>query len=131
MNELTPLARKLRQEQTRAERALWRQLANRKVMDAKFRRQHPIEGYIVDFVCLEHGLVIELDGGQHYYPQAVAADEERTRRIKTAGFKVIRFWNNDVVGNLEGVLESITHALRDDGEPQNTKTPSLCNRRHR
>ena len=111
MNELTPLARKLRREQTPAERTLWRQLSNRKVMDSKFRRQHPIEGYIVDFVCLERGLVVELDGGQHNYSQAVEADDERTRRLEKAGFRVLRFWNNDVEGNLAGVLESIAQAL--------------------
>ena len=115
MNELTPLARKLRREQTPAERTLWRQLSNRKVVDAKFRRQHPIGDYIVDFVCLERGLVVELDGGQHNYPQVAVADEERTRQIERSGYRVLRFWNNDVEGNLAGVLETIVQALRADG----------------
>jgi very-short-patch-repair endonuclease len=111
MNDLTSLARKLRREQTPAERTLWRQLSNRKVMDAKFRRQHPIGDYIVDFVCLERRLVIELDGGHHNDPQAVVADEERTRRLEMAGYRVLRFWNNEIEGNLAGVLESIAQAL--------------------
>ena len=115
MNELTPLARELRREQTPAERTLWGQLSNRKVMDAKFRRQHPIGNHIVDFVCLERGLVVELDGGHHNDLQTAVADEERTRQIERSGYRVLRFWNNDVEGNLAGVVESIARALRAEG----------------
>ena len=75
MNELTPMARKLRREQTPAERTLWRHLSNRKISNAKFRRQHPIADYIVDFACPEHMLVVELDGGHHNDPQVKFADD--------------------------------------------------------
>jgi len=115
MSKLTPLARKLRREQTPADRTLWRQLSNRRLSDAKFRRQHPIEGYIVDFVSPEHTLVVELDGGHHNDVETSAADQERTRRLEMAGFRVLRFWNNDVKDNLVGVVESIAQALREDG----------------
>ena len=84
-------------------------------MDAKFRRQHPIEGFIVDFVCLERRLVVELDGGHHNESQATAADEEGTRLLEMDGFRVLRFWNNDVEDNLAGVLGSISRALSADG----------------
>ena len=95
----------LRINQTDAENRLWFHLRSRKFHGWKFRRQHILQGYIVDFVCLERKLVIELDGGQHADQEIY--DNRRTQVLEKDGFKVIRFWNNDVLTNLEGVLETI------------------------
>jgi very-short-patch-repair endonuclease len=95
----------LRTYQTDAESLLWYHLRSRRFQKWKFRRQHALHGYIVDFICLERKLVIELDGGQHADQEAY--DNHRTLVLEKDGFKVIRFWNNDVLTNLEGVLETI------------------------
>src|SRR3990167_5999134 len=95
----------LRTNQTDAERHLWYLLRSRRFQRWKFRRQHILQGYIVDFVCLERKLIIELDGGQH--TDRKTYDNQRTRTLEKDGFKIIRFWNNDVLSNLEGVLETI------------------------
>jgi len=109
MPNLTPLARKLRTNQTEAEKRIWSRLRSRQIEDAKFVRQYPIGNAIADFCCRSLRLVVELDGGQHAEnPQ----DEERTRRIEAAGFRVIRFWNNDVLANTDGVLEAIAQEIR-------------------
>ena len=102
-------ARDLRHTQTDVERALWRLLRSREMAGFKFRRQHPLCGYIVDFVCLEKRLVVELDGGQHQ--EQAEYDRARTRKLEAAGFCVLRFWNNDLIENRQGVLESILAAL--------------------
>ena len=102
-------ARTLRRNQTETEKLLWQKLRNRQLLDKKFRRQYPIGSYIVDFVCLELRLVVELDGGQHMDQQDY--DEQRTNYLKQQGFVVLRFWNNEVMGNIEGVFESLTLAL--------------------
>jgi len=99
----TQLARNLRKNQTDAEQVLWLQFRNRRFLNYKFRRQFVIEPYIVDFVCLDLKLIIELDGSQHNEE----VDAERTLFLTQLGFKVVRFWNNDVFTNLEGVLEKI------------------------
>ena len=106
--KLTPIARRLRRNATDAEAMLWRRLRSRQLEDIKFRRQFPIGRYIVDFVSIELKLVIELDGGQH---AESLADTERTRWIEANGYTVIRFWNNDVIANLEGVLDSIRQEI--------------------
>jgi very-short-patch-repair endonuclease len=98
-------ARQLRRNQTEAEKALWMALRHRQLNQLKFRRQVPIGRYIVDFICFENRLVIELDGGQH--ADAEKYDEERTKWLKSQGFVVVRFWNNDVMSNMEGVLMRI------------------------
>ncbi|HEX9931702.1 MAG TPA: endonuclease domain-containing protein [Allosphingosinicella sp.] len=97
----------LRQNCTRAEQALWFELRARRLGGHKFRRQWSLGAYIVDFCCVERGLVVEVDGGQH----DEARDAERTRALKEMGFRVIRFWNNDMLGNPEGVLEVILETL--------------------
>jgi len=102
--------RRLRNDSTDAERHLWRHLRNRQLQGCKFRRQHPYGGFILDFACLERQLVIELDGGQH--ADHAAYDRERSRRLEQAGFVVLRFWNNEVFENVEGVVEVILDALR-------------------
>lgn len=104
-------ARELRQRQTEAERILWRNLRNRWLAKAKFRRQHPVGPYIVDFASDEHKLVIEVDGGQHSESVARARDLERTAWLEADGYTVLRVWNNEVVSNLEGVLEKIRMTL--------------------
>ena len=105
------LSRDLRKRQTNAERALWASLRNRQLEGARFRRQHPIGPYIVDFVDLEAKLVVELDGGQHNEDLVSKKDEARTAWLESEGYRVLRFWNNDVQSNLEGVLEEIRCAL--------------------
>lgn len=98
-------AKTLRKNQTDVEQLLWRQLRNRQLCQQKFRRQFPVDPYIVDFVCLELKLIIELDGGQH--ADQIEYDEKRSLFLGQRGFKVLRFWNNDVIENMEGVLEVI------------------------
>jgi len=95
----------LRVNQTDVEARLWYHLRSRRFQGWKFRRQHVLRGYIVDFVCLERKLVIELDGGQHANQEAY--DRERTLELEKDGFRIMRFWNNDVMTNMEGVLELI------------------------
>jgi len=73
----------------------------------RFRRQHPIGNFIVDFVCLDQKIIIELDGDQHGYPMEKNQDQERTNWLQQEGFKVLRFWNNEILQNLEGVLDTI------------------------
>ncbi|MDJ0610822.1 MAG: endonuclease domain-containing protein [Kiloniellales bacterium] len=101
----TERARKLRRASTDAERRLWYALRNRQISGHKFRRQHPIGPYIVDFVCPAKKLVVELDGSQHL--RSVDYDNKRTAEIAREGFRVIRFWNNEVLSNLDGVLRAI------------------------
>ncbi len=103
--KLTTKARALRRNQTDVERLLWQKLRNRQILSFKFRRQFPIAPFIVDFCCLELRLIIELDGSQ-YFEQA-SYDEERSLYLAQPGFKVIRFWNNEIIENTEAVLEKI------------------------
>lgn len=100
-------SRKLRRNSTDAEKKLWPHLRNRQLGGAKFRRQVELGPYIVDLVCLEARLIVELDGGQH----TVETDAKRTAFLERQGFRVIRFWNNDVLLNMEGVLIRIEEAL--------------------
>src|SRR5712691_6129303 len=103
----TQKARRLRQSSTDAERRMWSALRDRRLMKYKFRRQHPIGQYIVDFACTEYRLVIEVDGGQH----ADSVDARRTDWLERQGWKVIRVWNNDVLGDTNRVVEAVLHAL--------------------
>jgi len=102
---LTGYARNLRNNPTYVETILWEQLRARQLDGIKFRRQAPIERFIVDFVSFESRVIIELDGGQH--AESTVADRERDRIFGESGFTVLRFWNNDVLENLEGMLEVI------------------------
>ena len=99
------LARALRKNQTDAEKLLWYRLRNRQLADCKFRRQQVIGPYIADFLCLEPKLIIELDGGQHATQQD--QDEQRTRFLESLGYRVLRFWNHDVIRDIESVLDAI------------------------
>jgi very-short-patch-repair endonuclease len=104
-------ARELRKKETGSEQILWSWLRNNQLNGAKFRRQQPIGIYVVDFVCFDKRLIIEIDGGQHNEDQIIARDELRTVWLEDQGFRVIRFWNNDVTGNLEGVMLKIKEVL--------------------
>ena len=101
---LTPVARKLRKASTEVEAMLWSRLRGRQIEGEKFVRQLPIGPYVTDFACRTAKLVIELDGGQH---ADSTTDADRTKLIEAHGYTVIRFWNNDVIENIEGVLASI------------------------
>jgi very-short-patch-repair endonuclease len=102
------IARQLRVNQTDAETVLWNRIRNRQIDGHKFVRQEPIGKYVCDFVCRERRIIIEVDGGQH---NESAADATRDRQLVQEGFRVLRFWNNDVLGNLEGVLITIQAEL--------------------
>ncbi len=93
---------------TIAEQCLWRRIRTQQ-LGVKFRRQHPAGIYILDFACVELMLALELDGGQH--AQAQVKDEKRTRWLEAKGWKVLRFWNNELLKNIDGVLEEINHTL--------------------
>lgn len=100
-------AKRLRRDMTDAERALWQAVRAHRLAGLQFRRQAPIGPYIVDFFCAEKGLIVELDGGQHGTDQAMHADTERTEWLAAHGYCLIRFWNHDVLTNLDGVLSAI------------------------
>ena len=104
---LTANARRLRRDATDAEALLWSRLRNRQLCGAKFRRQVAIDRFIADFLCFDARLIVEVDGGQH----GAEADATRTAFLEAQGFKVIRFWNHEVLGNLNGVLETIAAHL--------------------
>ena len=112
MNNKYNIARKLRKNSTEQEHKLWSILRNRQFYGLKFKRQVPIGQYIVDFVCEEKRLIIELDGGQHNEPESILKDENRTNYLNSRGYKVIRFWNNEVNDNLEGVYLKIKEVLK-------------------
>ena len=105
----TTRARSLRTGMTDAEHLLWQSLRRKQLSSHRFRRQHPIGPYIADFVCIELKLIIELDGGQHQ--DQIAYDHQRDTFLQARGWRVLRFWNNEVLGNLSGVLERIVECL--------------------
>jgi very-short-patch-repair endonuclease len=106
---LKEFQKQLRTAQTDAEEVLWYHLRSRRLQGYKFRRQHSLQGYIVDFVCLECKVVIELDGGQH--AEQVLYDTRRSKTLEADGFLVLRFWNDEVLTNKEAVLASILCTL--------------------
>lgn len=103
-------ARRLRRDQTEAERKLWARLRDRELDGAKFRRQRPIGPFIVDFCSPEHRLIIELDGGQHAI--RAEADRKRSEFLARRGYSVLRFWDNEVFQDVEAVLQQIARVLR-------------------
>ena len=105
LNSLTQYAKELRNNGTDTERLLWRHLRNSQLEGVKFRRQQPIEAYIVDFISFDKKLVIELDGGQH--AENKSYDDQRDACLRANGYTVLRFWNNEVIQNTAGVLEVI------------------------
>ena len=109
-------SRKLRREASDAEQLLWSNLRGRRLNGFKFRRQYVIEDYIVDFVCLETKLIIEADGGQHSEQREY--DARRTIRLESLGYMVLRFWNNEILSQLQSVLEKIELELKRMPSPQ-------------
>jgi len=107
MTAKVSFARRLRRDQTDAERVLWFRLRDRRLNGLKFKRQVPLDKYIVDFCCAEARLIVELDGGQH----ATRDETNRTAILEAMGYLVLRFWNNDVLQNMEGVLEEILNVI--------------------
>lgn len=102
-------SRQLRRNQTGAEKALWRVLRGRTLSGFKFRRQHPVDRYIADFVCLERKVIIELDGGQH--AEQTAYDQVREAKLKALGIRTIRIWNNQLLEEREAAAAAILEAL--------------------
>src|SRR3954447_7168599 len=115
-------ARALRKSQTDAENLLWYRLRNRQLLDLKFRRQRPIGKYFADFACLEIGLVIELDGGQHV--EHLAYDTQREQDMLQLGFRTLRFWDHEVLAETDAVMEKIRQVAE-------TLTPTLSRKRER
>ena len=111
MNRFKSRSRALRVNETAAEAGLWRELRNRQLARWKFRRQHPIDRFIVDFVSLDAKLIIEVDGGTHSTGNERARDQDRTQALEHLGFHVMRVTNAEVDRNLDGVLDSILHEL--------------------
>lgn len=109
-SKVTNNARALRKNMTDVEQLLWYKIRSRQLQNFRFRRQHPIGQYIVDFICLETKLIIELDGSQHVEDQK-NNDSIRDLWLTQQGFKVLRFWNNDVLSNMDGVLITICQYL--------------------
>jgi very-short-patch-repair endonuclease len=107
----TRFARELRRRQTEAEKKLWPKLRNRQSQGVKFRRQQLIGHYIVDFASLENRIIVEIDGSQHNERGITEKDEERTIWLKEKGYHVLRFWNNEVMKNVDGVLKMIRETL--------------------
>jgi very-short-patch-repair endonuclease len=113
---LLKFAKGMRHQPTNAETLIWTALRGARLQGFKFKRQQPIGTYIVDFVCFEHSLIIEIDGGQH--GDEVSKDRERSNWLRRQGFRVLRFWNNEVMERKDDVLESIIRALREYPSPQ-------------
>lgn len=106
-------AKAMRSDSTKAENMLWQAVRNRQIEGFKFRRQVPAGGYILDFVCFEAHLIIEVDGGQHAESQS---DAVRDAFFRSQGFRILRFWNDEVERGLDGVVIRIAHELRNSGE---------------
>jgi very-short-patch-repair endonuclease len=123
--EATARARRLRRDATKAEMKLWYVLQRGQMAGSSFRRQHPLGKYFVDFYCARLRLAIEVDGGQHNRDNVRARDEARTRWLKARGVTVLRFWNNDVLENIDGVWEEIARNIAALSERPATPTLTL------
>jgi very-short-patch-repair endonuclease len=118
--QMTKRARRLRRESTDAERKLWQALRREQIKSVSFRRQHPIGAFTLDFYALSLRLGIEIDGGQHATAIEQRKDRRRAEWLSSKGVLVVRFWNNDVLGNLEGVLIELVRII----EQRSSQTPS-------
>ncbi|OLD50145.1 MAG: hypothetical protein AUI42_04685 [Actinobacteria bacterium 13_1_40CM_2_65_8] len=116
-------SRKLRREQTAAEKRIWSRLRGKRFLGYKFRRQHAIGTYIVDFACLRSRLVIEIDGDSHGEDHAAELDGARTAWLQTQGLRVLRFWNHSVIEDIDSVMESVYYALECDAVPAHAPLP--------
>ncbi len=110
--KLTPFSKNLRKKMTPWETKLWRYLRAKRVWNYKFKRQVPIGDYIVDFCCQKKKLVIELDGGGHSDAFAKTQDQRRGAYLESKGYTILRFWNNEIDKNIEGVLDTINKQLK-------------------
>ncbi len=108
---LSDRAKELRQTETEVEQIIWSWLRTKKLNGVKFRRQEAVDKYIVDFVSFEKKLIIEIDGGQHSLEENRINDKARTEWLQSQGFRLIRFWNNEVSSNLDGVITRIKESL--------------------
>ena len=111
-NQNRERARDLRRRQTEQEQFVWRRLRNRRFADFKFRRQFPLGNSIVDFVCLERRLILELDGGQHGESEQTRYDAARDAWLRSQGFKMLRFWNHQVISEWEMVEDTLWNELQ-------------------
>ncbi len=116
--KLTERSRQLRKNMTDAEMILWSKIKMKQLNGYQFLRQKPIGGYIIDFFCMKAKLVIEIDGGQHFLEDIVDYDKHRDKYLKSLGLTVLRFTNNDIQENIEGVMDIILENLR-------TKSPLI------
>ncbi len=123
-SDLLAFARKLRRNETNAERLLWRLLRNRSLAGAKFRRQHPFPPYVLDFYCHELKLAIELDGSQHNLPERRLHDKVRTAKLAEHGIRVLRFWNHEVLRDPKSVLEAIYQTIVERREELRPSPPA-------
>ena len=119
-------ARKLRREMTTQERKLWQRLRHNQLYGIKFRRQHPIGRFVLDFFCYEHKLAVEIDGDSHYQPDQQEYDQARTDWLAQYDIRVIRFTNRDVDRNIESVLDEIARSCRVDVD---SSSPNPSHRR--
>jgi very-short-patch-repair endonuclease len=108
---MEPRRKQLRHAETSAEGMLWKRLRDRQSDGTKWYRQYSVDAYVLDFYCPEHRIAIELDGGQHAQTDVKAQDEERQRYLESHDIRVLRFWNREVIENLEGVIEKISRAI--------------------
>ncbi|MGY4261000.1 very-short-patch-repair endonuclease [Bradyrhizobium sp. USDA 4516] len=122
--DMTARARSLRANMTDAEACLWRALRRDQLNGFSFRKQHPIGPYTVDFYCSRLGLAVEVDGGQHA-EQRKQADDRRTAWLAEKGVTVVRYWNNDVLSNLDGVLSDLVTHMERLAQAATTPTPTL------
>ena len=109
--KLRSYARQLRKQSTPLEVKVWQHLRSRRFQELKFRRQCPMGAYIVDFICFEKMLIIEIDGGQHNASKQQAYDNRRTEYLKKLGYRVLRFWNNDVLTHFDTVMDQIYYEV--------------------
>ena len=109
VRRIVAAARKLRRSTTDVERKLWHRIRDKQIEGFRFRRQRPVGRFIVDFICLDARLIVELDDGQH--AENVAHDKKRSAFLESLGYRVLRFWNNEVIENMDGVLERLREAL--------------------
>ena len=119
IGQTNPYAKRLRRDSTDAERVLWQRLRSRQIAGHKFRRQATVGPYIVDFLCIEAKLIVEADGGQHTSER----DAARTAWLESRGLRVERFWNNDILQNIDGVLQAIVMLLKQKEEPSPIPLP--------
>ena len=112
MDELNKNARNLRKNLTKQEWKLWNIIKNRQFYGFRFRRQFPIEPYIVDFICREKKIIIEIDGSQHNQTDNIEYDKNRTEFLNAQGYSVIRFWNNEIDNNIEGVYLKLKQVFK-------------------